>query len=237
MMNDLTELTILYEHAGCLAVLKPGGIATQAPPGIDSVEARLKTQLAARISGEQPVYLGVPHRLDRPVSGVMLFAASRKVARKLAQQFEYREVGKTYWAVVAGDVEPTMGVWQDFVRKIPGEARAETVPADHPEAQLAVMQYRVCGRVAGGTWLEIVLETGRTHQIRVQAAARGWPVLGDELYGSTAAFGPPTEDARAQRIALHSREITFHDPTLKTAVTVTAPLPREWEVLGMRFGD
>ncbi len=232
-MNDLSELTILYEHGGCLAVLKPAGIATQAPPGIDSVETRLKAQLAARTAGQEPVYLGVPHRLDRPVSGVMLFATSRKAARKLARQFEYREVGKTYWAVVAGDVEPAMGDWQDFMRKIPGEAKAETVAADHPEAQLALLRYRERGRVAGGTWLEIVLETGRTHQIRVQAAARGLPVWGDALYGSATAFGPPTDDVRTQKIALHAREITFCDPVLKTEVSVTAPLPPEWQALGL----
>ena len=237
MTAAFPEVTILYQQGACLAVFKPAGVATQAPPGIDSLELRLKHQLAQQADRDRPVYLGVPHRLDRPVSGAMLFATSRNMARRLSRQFEHREVRKTYWAVVSGTVEPSVGTWQDFIRKVPGEARAETVPADHPDAQLAVLHYRVRGQLAEGTWLEITLETGRTHQIRVQAAARGLPILGDVQYGSTAAFGPATEDPRQRVIALHGRELRFRDPTTQQSVTVTAQLPAPWLELSPHMKD
>ncbi len=231
MMRAFPHVTILYEQGACLAVLKPAGLATQAPPGIDSLETRLKAQLAGEAGRERSVYLGVPHRLDRPVSGVMLFATSRNMARRLSKQFENREVHKIYWAIVAGRVEPERGTWQDFMRKIPGEAKAEVVASDHAEAQVAVLRYRVRGHLAQGTWLEIELETGRTHQIRVQAAARDWPIWGDELYGSTIAFGPQHDDPRARAIALHGRELRFCHPTTRETIVVTAPLPPWWPTL------
>ena len=93
---------ILYEEGPCLVVVKPGGVATQAPPGIDSLEVRVKEFLRVRDSKAGNVYLGVPHRLDRPVSGVMVLARHVRAARRLSDQFEARTVRKTYWAVVEG---------------------------------------------------------------------------------------------------------------------------------------
>ena len=154
-MDELPPVAVLYEQGACLAVCKPAGVATQAPPGIDSLEQRLKRLLAARSESGESGYLGVPHRLDRPVSGAMVFATTRKATRRLAEQFERREVQKTYWACVTGIVEPERGTWQDFVRKVPGQAHAETVDSTHPEAQLAVLHYRVRGVAPWGSWLEI----------------------------------------------------------------------------------
>src|SRR6185437_1325895 len=104
---------------------------------------------------------------------------------------------------VRGQVESEQGTWRDHLRKIPGEPRAEVVAADEPEGLPAVLHYRVLGRRTWGTWLEIELETGRTHQIRIQAASRGLPILGDAFYGCEVPFGEQYEDERLRAIALH----------------------------------
>lgn len=225
--------TILYEEGPCLAVSKPAGLSTQAPPGIESLEVRIKEFLRRRDGIEGPVYLGVPHRLDRPVSGVILFALVSKVAHRLCLQFERRFIGKTYWACVAGTPAAESGTWTDHLRKLPGQARGEVVPPDHSEARHAVLHYRTLAAAAWGTLLEIQLETGRMHQIRLQAASRGHPVLGDALYGSTMPFGPPTPDERARPIALHARSLAFRHPVSKADVCVVAPVPEMWRELGL----
>ena len=93
---------ILFEEGPCLVVCKPPGLPTQAPPGIDSLEIRIKSFLKGRDDPPHDVYLGVPHRLDRPASGAIVFATRRRAAQKLARQFERREVKKLYWACVEG---------------------------------------------------------------------------------------------------------------------------------------
>jgi 23S rRNA pseudouridine1911/1915/1917 synthase len=174
------------------------------------------------------VYLGVPHRLDRPASGAIVLATRRRAAHKLARQFERREVKKLYWACVAGRADPPSGTWQDYLRKVFGKPQAEVVPADHPEARLAVLHYRTLCSADWGSWLEIELETGRTHQIRIQAASRGHPVLGDFQYGSPVPFGPQHSDERLRAIALHARTLAFQHPASKEQVSVTAPAPEFW---------
>ncbi|MCR4415389.1 MAG: RNA pseudouridine synthase [Thermoguttaceae bacterium] len=226
MLDDAIE--ILDEQGPCLVVNKPPGLLTQAPPGIDSLERRVKAFLERRDAMADEVYLGVPHRLDRPASGAIVLATHRRAARRLAEQFERRLVRKVYWACVSGEVTPTEGTWRDFLRKVPDQPRAEVVPADHPDAREAVLHYRTLGRFAWGTWLEIVLETGRMHQVRVQGAVRGHPVLGDAMYGSPVAFGPQHDDWRLRAIALHARELTFRHPATHREVCVFAPLPNVW---------
>jgi len=225
---------ILYEQGPCLVVVKPGGVATQAPPGIDSLEVRVKQFLRTRENKTGNVYLGVPHRLDRPASGVMVLARHVRAARRLAEQFEARTVRKTYWAVVAGRVSPAAGTWTDSLRKVPDAAHVEVVSTDHPEARSAVLHYRVLAADVHGSWLEIDLETGRTHQIRVQAAHRGHPILGDSQYGSLIPFGPTTDDVRLRWIALHARRLEFLHPMTRQPVSQTAPLPPAWDGLPQR---
>lgn len=224
---------VLYESGPCLAVLKPAGLATQAPPGIDSLEVRIKALLAERNPQHESIYLAVPHRLDRPVSGAMIFATRRRAAHKISQQFEHREVKKTYWACVEGEVAPAAGTWTDTMRKVYGHPKAEIVPAEHPEARLAVLHYRTLSHTAHGSWLEIELETGRTHQIRLQAASRGHAVLGDAFYGGRIEFGVQHADERLRAIALHGRSLAFRDPATKEIVEVVAPLPEAWAALGL----
>jgi len=222
---------ILYEEGPCLVVCKPPGLSTQAPAGIDSLEVRIKTFLRQRDLRPGYVYLGVPHRLDRPASGAIVFGKHSRAARRLARQFEKRLVKKTYWAGVEGLVTPPEGTWEDYLRKIPGQARAEVVAPDHPEARLARLNYRTLASGSGVTWLEIELLTGRTHQIRIQAASRGHPLLGDAQYGATLPFGPQHEDERLRAIALHARTLEFRHPMTKEIVCVTAPLPEFWPQL------
>ena len=219
---------ILYEHGPCLVVCKPPGLATQAPPGIDSLEARVKALLKERDKLPGKAYLGIPHRLDRPASGAIVFGKNTRAARRLAKQFERRQVRKTYWALVEGQVAPDRGTWEDFLRKIPDRPLAEVVPPDHPDGRQAVLRYHVLAATDGGTWLEIELETGRMHQIRVQAATRGYPLLGDAQYGSAVPFGPQHDDWRLRAIALHARTLAFEDPTARSPVSITAPLPAFW---------
>lgn len=218
---------ILYEDGPVLAVCKPPGVATQAPMGIDSLEHRVRQVLKARENREK-VYLGIPHRLDRPTSGVIVFCRHSRAAHRLSKQFERREIGKVYWALVEGRVEPAEGVWTDYLRKIPELPRGEIVAQDHPEARLAVLRYRTLGTGPWGTWLEMQPETGRMHQIRIQAASRGHFVLGDSMYGSATAFGPQHEDERLRAIALHARSLSFIHPMTKQLVTVTADPPNDW---------
>ena len=222
------DFQILYEDGPCLVVCKPSGLATQAPPGIDSLEIRIKLHLKERDASPHAVYLGVPHRLDRPASGAIVFATRRRAAQKLARQFELREIKKLYWACVEGRPDPADGTWQDYVRKVYGKPLAEVVPPEHPDARLARLHYRTLASASWGSWLEIELETGRTHQVRLQAASRGHPVLGDVQYGATLPFGPPHEDERLRAIALHARTLGFRHPSDKHWVSVTAPTPDFW---------
>src|SRR6201993_1594013 len=137
------NLNVLYEDNHCLAVAKPAPLLTQGvPPGIPTLEAMAKAYLKERYHKAGHVYLGIPHRLDRPVSGVVLFARSTKAAQRLAEQFQQRQVRKTYWALVEGDVLPHEGIWEDWLLKVKEEARSLVVSAETEGARLAVLRYR-----------------------------------------------------------------------------------------------
>jgi len=231
------SLEILFEDNHCLAVNKPAPVLTQAPPGIPSLEALAKEYLKNRHAKAGNVYLGVPHRLDRPVTGVVLFARSSKAARRLAEQFQNRQVAKSYWGVVEGTIAPADGVWEDWLRKVPDEARTEAAAPDSAGAQLARLRYRVLGPCRGGALVEFIPETGRMHQIRAQAALNGWPIQGDVLYGAKSTFGPPVNLPRERVIALHARSLTFLHPIRYEPITLTAPLPATWSELGIEMDD
>ena len=230
-MSSISEpLVVLFEDNHCLAVSKPAALLTQGvPPGIPTLEALVKAYLKERYKKSGNVYLGIPHRLDRPVSGVVLFARNTKAARRLAEQFQKRQVDKVYWALVEGHVEPEEDVWEDCLLKHPAEARSERVDPGTPGARQARLRYRRLEVRAESSFLEIRPETGRMHQIRVQASVRGWPVRGDVLYGSKLSFGPEAALPRDRVIALHARSLTFLHPIRYESITVTAPLSAMWE--------
>jgi 23S rRNA pseudouridine1911/1915/1917 synthase len=222
-------LEILYDNGPCLVINKTAGVLTQAPAGIDSLEVQVKAFYREREQKDGNIYLGLPHRLDRPVSGAIVFTRHVRAAQRLSTQFENRTVTKVYWAVVEGQVEGDEGTWTDYLHKRHGMSQSIVVPVDDPRGKIAVLHYRVLGWVAGvGTWLEIELQTGRTHQIRVQTASRGHAVIGDSQYGSTVPFGEQFEDERLRAIALHARQLGFNHPMTGEAVDVVAPVTTAW---------
>jgi len=230
---EVQKFKIVLEDGPLLAVNKPSGLLTQAPPGIDSLEHQVKDFLTVRDQKPGRCYLGVPHRLDRPVSGVLLLAKHVRATRRLSEQFESRTVEKTYWAAVSGQPSEESGTWIDFMKKVKNQPIAVPASPIDPEAREAILHFRILKRFEGGTLLEIKLETGRMHQIRLQAACRGFPVLGDAQYGSTVSFGEQYEDDRMRGIALHARSISFLHPMTRLPLMLEAELPPAWAELGI----
>ncbi len=207
-------IPIVWDGDIAVAVHKPAGLPTQAPRGIDSLESRLRLQLKPRSS-----YIAFPHRLDRPVSGVLLVALSRRAARLLSDQFASRKVHKVYIAEVAGEVPAASTLWIDWLRKIDDVAKAEVCPAEATGAKKAETRVERIRYVAerNVSLLKLSPTTGRMHQLRLQAAHRGHPIIGDSLYSpSVAAAGEHVE-----RIHLHAQSLSFHDPRNSLAVCAT----------------
>jgi 23S rRNA pseudouridine1911/1915/1917 synthase len=220
-MSFADALDILYEDNHCLAVNKPAGWPSTHFDGTDETVDRLaKAYLKEKYGKPGNVFLGVVHRLDKPVSGVLLFARTSKAAARLSEQFREGAVEKTYWAVVEGTSLPDAGSLEDHLRKDDAAARVEVVPAGTPGAQLARLLFTVRGRHAGLTLIELRPHTGRKHQLRVQLASRGLPIYGDAKYGSRHALGPA--------IGLYARALTFLHPTTKAPMTVRAEVPPPW---------
>jgi 23S rRNA pseudouridine1911/1915/1917 synthase len=166
--------------------------------------------------------VGLVHRLDRPVSGVLLLARTSKGAERLSRQFREGTVKKTYWALVEGNWPDEPGVWTDRLEKRRGANRSRTVDGPGKEASLA---YRVLTQSRGQTLFELQPRTGRGHQLRVQLASRGLPIVGDIKYG---ARGPIPALDGGNRIALHARSLAFLHPTRAEEIEVTAPVPADW---------
>lgn len=220
---------VLFEDAHLLAVSKPAGLLTQ---GIASGEPTLE-QAVRRLLAAGADYLGTVHRLDRPVSGVVVWAKTPKAARRLSAQFAARETDKEYWAVVdpaSPPVERT-GVWDDWLaRSADAAGVVRAVAPDSDAGRRAVTRFRVeIARALPGSavWLRLWPETGRTHQLRAQAGIRGLPVWGDAAYGSAREF--------PEGIALHARALTFRHPVLGREITVTAPTPEVWRRQGIEL--
>ena len=246
MPSDLAaSLEILCEDGPVLAVNKPAGLLTLgAKPGVPTLERQVRQFLKEKFHKPGNVYLGIPHRLDRPVSGVVVFARNSKCAARLAEQFRERQVRKVYWALVEKVPDPPEGELVDWLRKAPDQARVEIVSAETPGAREACLTYRVLHEHStfapllappcdGGegmrTLVEIELLTGRTHQIRVQFAGHGCPIVGDVQYGATTRLvAPPASDPRDEPIALHARSLTILHPIRYDSLTITAPLPANW---------
>jgi 23S rRNA pseudouridine1911/1915/1917 synthase len=223
------DLQILFEDYHLIAANKPAPLLTQAPPPVPSLEALVKAYIKEKYQKPAGVYLGVPHRLDRPVSGVVLFARNTKAAHRLAVQFQNHEVRKVYWAIAEGDVQPEQGTWSDWLRKVPDQARTERSEPGEPYAKEAITDYRVLKCHDGLTLVELTPRTGRMHQLRAQAAWRGFPILGDAIYGAARSFGPPVDLPRDRVIALHARCLMFTHPVRKEPIILEAPLPAWWD--------
>ncbi len=214
-------LEILYEDNHVLAINKPAGLPTM---GVASDLASLlsvaKEYIKRKYSKPGNVYLGIVSRLDAPVTGVVLIARTSKAAARLSEQFRQRDVTKRYWALVEREPVPAAGTWTDWLRKDERHRKVLVGRPTEPGAQEAILTYRTLGSVRKAVQVEIELETGRKHQIRVQLASHGYPVLGDRKYGSSVAFQPG--------VALHARELQFSHPTTKARIRLVAPLPPSW---------
>jgi 23S rRNA pseudouridine1911/1915/1917 synthase len=224
----LSPASILYEDYHLLVVNKPAPLLTQAPSHVPSLESLAKAYLKEKYAKPAGVYLGIPHRLDRPVSGVVCFARNTKAAQRIHAQFQERKVRKVYWALVEGVVMPETGVWEDWIRKKAEESRVERAAEGESGAKLAKLSYRVLKQGEGSTLLELTPLTGRTHQLRVQAAWRGHAVFGDTAYGSNRAFGPVAVEPRDRTIALHAHSLSLTHPFSRQELTLVAPLPDYW---------
>src|SRR5438876_8061620 len=215
------ELHILYEDNHCLAVAKPGGtLSTHYQGKEETLDRAVKAYLKEKYRKPGNVFLGVVHRLDRLVSGVLLFARTSKAAARLAKQFREGSVEKVYWAVVEGDLDKMAGTLEDWLIKNHKTHRVEVVEPRTPGSRQALLHFQKRGGHGDLTWLEIRPQTGRTHQLRVQLAHLGHPVFGDAKYGSLRTFGPA--------IALHARSLTFLHPIRYEPITLTAELPKTW---------
>lgn len=223
-------MDVLYEDNHCLVLNKPAGLLTQGvPDGLPSLEHRARDYLREKYQKKGRVYLGIPHRLDRPVSGVVLFARQTKSAQRLAEQFQNRSVKKVYQGFVEGHLPEASGTWEDWMRKIPDQAKSEISEPLAMNAKQAILHFQVQQEFQNTTLVEIILETGRMHQIRLQFASRGFPIVGDTLYGATSAM--PEELENVPSIGLHARSLTFLHPISFESMTVEADLPKCWSQL------
>lgn len=221
---------VLYEDNHLLVINKPAGLPTQgALAGEPSVVEVAKDYIARKYNKPGNVYLGVVSRLDRLVSGVLVLARTSKAAARLTEQFRERSTEKTYWAVVEKAPSKPCDTLIDWLAKDDAAHRMRVVAAHLPGAQRAELAYKVLKPLPPAALLEVLLETGRKHQIRLQLAAMGCPIVGDTKYGAQA-----SRLAYFQRaIALHARSLSIEHPTLKTQLRWTAPLPAEWAKLGI----
>jgi 23S rRNA pseudouridine1911/1915/1917 synthase len=217
----LAPLEILYEDNHCLAIAKPSGVTCAHFQGEEvTLDRTVKEYLKDKYKKPGKVFLGIVHRIDKPVSGVLLFARTSKAAARLSEQFREGTIEKVYWAIVEGAVQREAGSLEDWLRKNPETHRVDVMEPQSPGARQSLLHYQRRGMYDDLTWLEIRPQTGRTHQLRVQLAHHGHPIYGDARYGSVATFG----DA----IALHARSLTFLHPVRYEPITLTAELPIEW---------
>jgi 23S rRNA pseudouridine1911/1915/1917 synthase len=225
------ELEVLLEDGPLLAVNKPAGLLTQGVPhGQPSLESHVKDYLRQKYAKPGNVYLGVPHRLDRPVSGIVIFARNSKAAARLAEQFRERTVRKFYLAVTERVPEQPSGQLTDWLLKDAAAAHVTVVTPGTEGAREAILDYRVLHQLQGQALLQIELHTGRMHQIRVQLASRGWNILGDLQYGAVLS---PTAlqsyDRLVSPIALHARRLSLSHPVRYDRIDLEAPLPLPWK--------
>ena len=215
-------LKILYEDNHCLVVEKPPGLLTMGDhTGEPTLVDAARDYLRHKYNKPGNVFVGVVHRLDRPVSGVVLFARTSKAASRLSEQFRVRSVEKTYLALVEGNVSPAQGRLENRLSKDRTRNLVSVVSDDDDDGQACVLSYKRIQKIGRYTLVHVHPETGRSHQIRVQLAEQGWPIVGDRKYGSkTAADG---------WIALHAESLSFFHPVSREMLTITANPPNAWE--------
>jgi len=213
----MNETAIIFIDNHLLVINKPAGRLVQKDStGDPSLLEDAKKYLKEKFARPGNVYLGLVHRIDRPVSGVVLFARTSKAASRLSEQFRSGLPHKIYLAIAEGEV-PEEGSWTDYISR-EGVTSRLTQKGEGKEARLSFRRLKYNN---GLSLVEIYLETGRHHQIRLQFSSRGYPLLGDFRYGSKIKFGN-------KAIALHARSLTVIHPTLKEETEFTAEPESFW---------
>jgi len=221
----ITDKDILFEDNHLIAVNKRAGDIVQIDDtGDEPLDEQVKKYIAAKYNKPNGAFLGVVHRLDRPVSGVILFAKTSKALERINLMFKSREMKKTYWAVVRNRPQPTEG---NLVHWLVKNSQKNVTKAHDKEvagSQRAELNYKLIGELNGYYLIEVDPITGRPHQIRVQLSTLDCPIVGDNKYGYP-------RGSLKKSICLHARKLQFIHPVKKEPVSIFAPLPQDgfWE--------
>ncbi len=214
------ELAVLFEDNHLIAINKQSGMLVQGDEtGDEPLSETVKKFIKEKYGKPGAVFLGVVHRIDRPVSGVVVFARTSKSLERMNALFKNRETKKTYWALVGNKPAKAEDTLVHWLVKDEKKNKTTAYKREHPEGSRSELSYKIMGNQAGHYLLEINPITGRPHQIRVQLASMGCPIVGDLKYG----FKEPNPDAS---ICLHARELSFVHPVKNEPITITAPLPK-----------
>lgn len=214
---------VIYEDNHLIAVNKPAGLLTQGDKTGDvTLSDQVKQYIKEKYHKPGAVFLGVVHRLDRPVSGVVVLARTSKALSRMNELFRERETVKIYWAVTAQRPPRQEANLVHWLKKDEAKNRTTVFPRETPGALRSELHYRLIKSISGRYLLEVTPLTGRSHQIRAQLAAAGMPIFGDLKYGASDETGDGS-------IALHSRRLEFVHPVRNEPVKLLASLPkREW---------
>lgn len=210
---------ILYEDNHLLVVNKHAGDLVQPDPsGESALEDQIKAFIKVRDRKPGAVFLGVVHRIDRPVSGAVLFAKTSKALTRLNEMIREGQIKKCYWALTEATPNPEQGELQHYIVRDGRTNRSRAYDTPKPNAKLARLRYEVLGASAHYTLVEVALLTGRHHQIRCQLSKIGCPIRGDLKYGAKRSLP-------GGGISLHSRSVAFQHPVRQEPVLVMAPVP------------
>ncbi|NLL70467.1 MAG: RluA family pseudouridine synthase [Epulopiscium sp.] len=222
------DLVILYEDPHIIVVEKPSGMPSQKDPTGDlSILEMVQDHIKEQHPQVRNPYVGLVHRLDRPVGGVMVLAKTKEANQSLSAQIQSRDFDKKYWAVVCGRGQEGMQKLQDYLKRYPKQNISKVVSSDLPKAKEAILWYEKVEEVESKegilSLLEVELRTGRHHQIRVQLSHAGLPIWGDTKYNPI--FSKSREWVM---IALWAGFLSFHHPKTKKKCTFQAPLPNRY---------
>jgi 23S rRNA pseudouridine1911/1915/1917 synthase len=223
--KDITDADILYEDNHLIAVNKRAGDIVQVDDtGDESLDEKVKRYIAQKYSKPNGAFLGVVHRLDRPVSGVILFAKTSKALERINKMFKGREMHKTYYAIVRQRPQPEAGNLVHYLIKNPQKNVTKAHDKEVQGSQRSELNYKLVGERDGYYVIEVDPITGRPHQIRVQLSTLGSPIVGDNKYGY------PRGSLR-KSICLHARRLQFIHPVKNEPILIVAPLPKDgfWE--------
>jgi 23S rRNA pseudouridine1911/1915/1917 synthase len=222
---DITNKDILFEDNHLIAVNKRAGDIVQVDDtGDESLDEKVKRYVALKYNKPNGAFLGVAHRLDRPVSGVILFAKTSKALDRINKMFKSRDMHKTYWAVVRNRPAIEQGTLIHFLLKNPQKNVTKAYDKEIPGSQRAELNYKLIGELGGYYLIEVDPITGRPHQIRVQLSTMNCPIVGDNKYGYP-------RGSLKKSICLHARRLQFMHPVKQEPVNIFAPLPKDgfWE--------